>query len=246
VADLGTIGAALNPAGPDDGFSGTTMALPSITNPPLPLDLAYGATPWQVTDTKLYLADIDISGIISGKVYLDNVILPNQQVELYHHPSRQLLAITATDSSGLFTFYGLEKAAGIYYVQCIYQATYGGLKVVITPDAFIEIGLYSVAARRPLVLINGRITEAPDGTTWAVGVPAALGTYSSGFGDGASSSYTFTHNLNTRDLIVEVRENTAPYAMVDVQWEATSVNTITVNLSTTPSFNTMRVNVLAL
>jgi len=37
-----------------------------------------------------------------------------------------------------------------------------------------------------------------------------------------------THNLNTRDVSVTVLNGSSPYAVVEVDWEATSVNTITV------------------
>jgi hypothetical protein len=180
-------------------------------------------------------------------VYLDTVPLANQIVWLHHRPTGNLLRKTFTDSSGYITIYGLEQTANVYYLTTIYGTTAKALNINVTPTTFVEIQLYTMTARRPLVLINGRITEAPDGTTWAVGVPeSAVSTYSANVGDGSNVSYTITHSLGTRDLIVETRDNNSPYGVVDVDWEATTTNAITITFQNAPSTNRYRVNIIAL
>lgn len=52
--------------------------------------------------------------------------------------------------------------------------------------------------------------------------------YSTLVGDGAATSYTITHNLNTRDLQAVVRRNSGAYDEIIADVEFTTVNTVTV------------------
>ncbi|MDF2841759.1 MAG: phage-related protein [Herbinix sp.] len=54
-------------------------------------------------------------------------------------------------------------------------------------------------------------------------------------GDGTATSFVLTHNLNTRDLSVTLRETDAPYAVVFTDVEMTSVDTITVKFAVAPA-----------
>jgi hypothetical protein len=45
---------------------------------------------------------------------------------------------------------------------------------------------------------------------------------------GTASPETVTHNLNTRDVFVQVVNGATPYSAVEVDWDATTVNTVTV------------------
>jgi hypothetical protein len=45
---------------------------------------------------------------------------------------------------------------------------------------------------------------------------------------GTASPETITHNLNTRDVHVQVVNGSSPFSAVEVDWDATTVNTVTV------------------
>lgn len=69
--------------------------------------------------------------------------------------------------------------------------------------------------------------------------------YATNVGNGSATSYTITHNLGTRDVIVTVYDNSSPYAEVicDVQHSTTS--TVTLLFSVAPTSNQYRVVVHA-
>ena len=59
--------------------------------------------------------------------------------------------------------------------------------------------------------------------------------YSAPIGDGVATSYVVTHNLNSRDVVLTIRETAAPYAQVITDVEMTTVNTVTVKFTTPPT-----------
>lgn len=59
-------------------------------------------------------------------------------------------------------------------------------------------------------------------------------------GDGTNTAYAITHNLNSRDVIVQVYDNTT-YDTVFVDTVRTSVNVVTLTFATAPSSNAYRV-----
>jgi hypothetical protein len=61
--------------------------------------------------------------------------------------------------------------------------------------------------------------------------------YSTAFGNGSNTSFTINHNLNTRNVLVEVRLTSSPYTRVMVDWEATDANNITITCASAPSSN---------
>jgi hypothetical protein len=58
---------------------------------------------------------------------------------------------------------------------------------------------------------------------------------------GSATSYVITHNLNTRDVVVQVAESGSPYAQVECAIEYTTVNTVTVYFNTAPTSGQYRV-----
>jgi hypothetical protein len=69
--------------------------------------------------------------------------------------------------------------------------------------------------------------------------------YATNVGDGTNTSYTITHNLATRDVIVTLYDNSAPYAEVMADVEHSTTNTITLLFSVAPTTNKYRVVVHA-
>jgi hypothetical protein len=69
--------------------------------------------------------------------------------------------------------------------------------------------------------------------------------YATNVGDGTNTSYTITHNLATRDVIVSLYDNSSPYAEVMADVEHSTTNTITLLFSVAPTNNKYRVVVHA-
>jgi len=45
---------------------------------------------------------------------------------------------------------------------------------------------------------------------------------------GTASPETITHNLNTQDVMVMVHSSNTPFSFVQVDWQATTVNTVSI------------------
>lgn len=67
--------------------------------------------------------------------------------------------------------------------------------------------------------------------------------FSSNITTAVSTPFTFvaTHNLNSRDVIVQVYDNSSPYAQVEVDVDHTTVNTATLTFATQPTAGAYRV-----
>lgn len=68
--------------------------------------------------------------------------------------------------------------------------------------------------------------------------------YATNIGDGSATSYTITHSLNTRDVIVRVFPNSGDYDDVEVDVRRPSTTTCTLVFATAPASNAYRVVVL--
>lgn len=82
---------------------------------------------------------------------------------------------------------------------------------------------------------NGRVTE----TT----VNQYLG-YTALIGDNTNTSFTVTHNLGTKDLLVQIRRNGSPYDIIDAGIEMTTDNDITITTTTIPSTDEYKVIII--
>ena len=81
--------------------------------------------------------------------------------------------------------------------------------------------------------------------TVAIDSNVVVSKYSTNVGDGSATSYTITHNLGTRDVIVSVYEASGSYAEVICDVNHATTNTITLLFSVAPTLNQYRVVVHA-
>lgn len=92
------------------------------------------------------------------------------------------------------------------------------------------------------------VTNGGTGASTASGARTNLGAttkFSADVGDGSSTSITVTHNLGTKDAIVQVRDNNTPYDQVQVEVQYATTNTVTLIFSVAPSSNRYRCIVVA-
>jgi len=68
--------------------------------------------------------------------------------------------------------------------------------------------------------------------------------YAGNVGDGSNTTFTITHNLNSRDIIVQVQDASS-YAIVETEVIAKTVNTVEVSFNVAPASNAYRVIILA-
>lgn len=68
--------------------------------------------------------------------------------------------------------------------------------------------------------------------------------FTQNIGDGSATSYTVTHNFNTRDVDVTIYRNSGNYDMVIADVEMTTVNAVTIKFAAAPTSNQYRVVVI--
>ena len=85
------------------------------------------------------------------------------------------------------------------------------------------------------------ITVAADAVSVDTSVVARK--FSASIGNGSATSIAVTHNLGTKDVVVEFRLN-ADDSMVITDWVATDTNTVTASFATAPASNAVRVTVI--
>jgi hypothetical protein len=81
--------------------------------------------------------------------------------------------------------------------------------------------------------------------TVAIDSSVVVSKYATNVGDGSATSYTITHNLGTRDVIVSVYESSGSYAEVICDVNHATTNTITLLFSVAPTLDQYRVVVHA-
>ena len=76
------------------------------------------------------------------------------------------------------------------------------------------------------------------------GIAGKTGKFAGVIGNGAATEFTVTHNLNTQDVVVMVRENKAPFAQVITDVEVTDTNNIKVRFAKAPAVSSYKVIVV--
>lgn len=106
------------------------------------------------------------------------------------------------------------------------------------PQTWAQFGVTAVAATESAagiaeIATQGETDTGTDDTRFIT--PLKLANYSGRakrynnvFGDGSATQFTFTHNLETRSVVVEVFENAGNYPTIEVDVERTSANQVRV------------------
>ena len=135
------------------------------------------------------------------------------------------------------------------WVQTSTGVTVGTTAIVF--DQFSGAGTYTASNGVQLVGSNfSGVVVASGGlsvgaTGFELDTAIAVRKYAANVGDGTNTSYTITHSLNTRDVIVSVYDNSSPYAEVICDVQHTSTSAITLLFSVAPTSNQYRVVVHA-
>jgi len=88
---------------------------------------------------------------------------------------------------------------------------------------------------------GARTNLAGDITGGSTSTPALAKVASQTIGDNSSTSFTVTHNFNTRDVVVQVYEVNSPHDTVHVDVARATVNAVTVTFASAPSTDSYRV-----
>jgi hypothetical protein len=128
-------------------------------------------------------------------------------------------------ASGTFSArlaYGLTTVANGIQVLAVstggLQVTSGGISVLLPANSGLKSDANGLAIDISSTIATARITN---------GVLT---------GDGSSTSFTITHGLNTRRVVVSFQDSS--YSYTDMDWAATTVNSITVTFAIAPANGT--------
>lgn len=168
-------------------------------------------------------------------------------------------AVTMTRALDASTFDELESAtvpvdegtdAGTVWRQTVVNGVLGTNNVT-----FIAFGTATPAATpssagKVQLATQSEVDAGAD--TAKVVTPATLANsvyatkkFNANFGDGSATSFVITHNLNTRDVSVEIYRNSGNYDTVLAEVQRTSVNAITILVDTAPASNAFRAQIRA-
>jgi hypothetical protein len=92
--------------------------------------------------------------------------------------------------------------------------------------------------------LTGTSFNGSSAVTTAIDTSVVARKHSVAVGDGSNTSYTVTHNLGTRDVMVSVRETSSPYAKVEPDIAMTTTNTVTISFAVAPTSNQYTVTVI--
>lgn len=164
--------------------------------------------------------------------------------------TRSLDCSTADELEQAITTVEEGTSAGVTFRQSVVNATLGTTTLTwSTFGASVPTATTSTSGTVTLAT-QGEVdtgTDANKAVTPATlkGSVWATQKYNTNVGDGSATSYVITHNLNSRDVEVEVYRNSGNYDTVLVEIQRTSVNSITLLFDTAPAANAYRVMVRA-
>lgn len=155
--------------------------------------------------------------------------------------------ISFTQFSGAGTY---TAGAGLTLSGTVFSAdvtpTSGNASLINTGGA---IEVKTDTSRGLSVDTNGLGINAGTGLTFsagALGFASGYGVrkYAVSIGDASATSYTVTHNLETKDVTINIYDNSSPYAQVEADVEHTTNNTATIKFAIAPTTDKYRVVVV--
>lgn len=164
--------------------------------------------------------------------------------------TRSLDANTAAELEQAITTVEEGTSAGVTFRQTVVNATLG--TTTLTWSTFgAAVPTATTSTTGTVVLASQAEVDAGTDANKAV-TPATLAgsvyatkKFNQNIGDGSATSYTITHNLNTRDVEVEVYRNSGNFDTVLAEVHRASVNSVTILFDTAPAANAFRVLVRA-
>jgi hypothetical protein len=153
-------------------------------------------------------------------------------------------------SGGDFTFVDAGSTLANTGWVCVDEVTTVGTDPVVFQQ-FSGAGTYTASNGVQLVgtdfsgvvVASGGLSVGSSG--FELDTTIAVRKYAANVGDGSATSYTVSHNLGTKDVIVSVYDNSTPYAEVICDVQHTSTTAITLLFSVAPTSNQYRVVVHA-
>ena len=111
----------------------------------------------------------------------------------------------------------------------------------IYPYEFIDVATFVTSSNK----ITLDFSSAPSANSLiaAVYLPLEGYSYNKIIGNGSDSVFTLTHNLNTRNVNLIIRETSSPYQIIKTYWEATTANTVSLAFETAPSTDSIEVTI---
>lgn len=164
--------------------------------------------------------------------------------------TRSLDTNSSTELSQAITTVEQGTSAGATFRQTAVNPTIGTTSIVWT-----SFGTVAPAASTSTAGIAAFATQSEVDAgvvTNKTLTPATLSTWSGRIkklsqliGDGTATSFTVTHNFNTRDVVVNVFRNSGNYDLVLVDVNLTSINQVQIVFNSAPSSNAFKVVVMA-
>ena len=149
------------------------------------------------------------------------------------------------EGATIYILEGTTKAGTSWTQSNHYLTSFAGQTWVqlAGPGVFTAGNGISIASNIISAVAGTGITVTSGGIN--VDTATVVTKYAANVGDGSNTSYTISHNLGTRDVVVSVYDNSSPYAEVICDVQHTSTTAITLLFSVAPTSNQYRVVVHA-
>jgi hypothetical protein len=136
---------------------------------------------------------------------------------------------------------GTTKAGTSWSQQNHYLTSFAGQDWVQISGVGIYTAGNGIAITDNVIAADAGTGITVNGSGINIDTSVVVTKYAASVGDGSATSYTVTHNLGTKDVVVSVYDNSSPYAEVICDVQHTSTTAITLLFSVAPTSNQYRV-----